>query len=135
MTQVFNPETWLTLYCLPHAGGSAQPYGRLGTAVPRGVRVVPLELPGHGTRLRERLLRDMGQVVTEVIRLMGRIRVGPLPFSATVSAHSSPTRPRGVWSSWARRPNCCSSPGVTAPRGRCPTRPSTCFRIRCSRPG
>ncbi|WP_406161580.1 thioesterase II family protein [Streptomyces canus] len=71
MTQVFNPETWLTLYCLPHAGGSAQPYGRLETAVPQGVRVVPLELPGHGTRLRQRLLRDMGQVVTEVIRLMG----------------------------------------------------------------
>ncbi|WP_338895255.1 alpha/beta fold hydrolase [Streptomyces sp. TG1A-60] len=71
MTQVCTPETWLTLYCLPHAGGSARPYGRLETAVPRGVRVVPLELPGHGTRLRERLLRDIGQVVTEVIRLMG----------------------------------------------------------------
>ncbi|MFJ9153069.1 thioesterase II family protein [Streptomyces sp. NPDC102270] len=71
MTQVRTPETWLTLYCLPHAGGGARPYGRLETAVPWGVRVVPLELPGHGTRLREHLLRDMGQVVTEVTRLMG----------------------------------------------------------------
>lgn len=70
MTRVSAPETWLTLYCLPHAGGSARPYGRLEAAVPRGVRVVPLELPGHGRRLRERPLRDIGQVVTEVIRLM-----------------------------------------------------------------
>ncbi|SEQ90353.1 medium-chain acyl-[acyl-carrier-protein] hydrolase [Streptomyces sp. yr375] len=71
MTRVSVPETWLTLYCLPHAGGSAQPYARLESAVPAGVRVVPLELPGHGRRLRERPLRDLGQVVTEVIRLMG----------------------------------------------------------------
>ncbi|MPY57001.1 thioesterase II family protein [Streptomyces spongiae] len=77
MTQVFTPETWLTLYCLPHAGGSARPYGGLGTAVPPGVRVVPLELPGHGTRLREPLLRDIGQVVTEVIRLMGEYQGRP----------------------------------------------------------
>ncbi|MDX3696467.1 alpha/beta fold hydrolase [Streptomyces europaeiscabiei] len=76
MTQVSSPETWLTLYCLPHAGGSARPYGRLEGAVPRGVRVVPLELPGHGRRLRERPLRDIGQVVTEVIRLMGEDREG-----------------------------------------------------------
>ncbi len=77
MTQAPLPHTWLTLYCLPHAGGSARPYGRLATAVPRGVRVVPLELPGHGTRLRERLLPDIGQVVTEVIRLMGEYQARP----------------------------------------------------------
>ncbi|MFF8232310.1 thioesterase II family protein [Streptomyces caelestis] len=77
MTQVSAPETWLTLYCLPHAGGSARPYGRLEAAVPQGVRVVPLELPGHGRRLRERPLGDIGQVVTEVIRLMGEGRGRP----------------------------------------------------------
>lgn len=77
MTQVSSSETWLTLYCLPHAGGSARPYGRLEAAVPPGVRVVPLELPGHGRRLREPLLRDIGQVVTEVIRLMGEGRHRP----------------------------------------------------------
>lgn len=71
MTQVSTSEPWLTLYCLPHAGGGARPYSRLETAVPPGVRVVPLELPGHGTRLREPLLQDIGQVVTEVIRLTG----------------------------------------------------------------
>ncbi|ANS70603.1 thioesterase [Streptomyces lincolnensis] len=77
MTQVFSARTWLTLYCLPHAGGGARPYHRLEAAVPRGVRVVPLELPGHGTRLREPLLREIGQVVTEVIRLMGEDRSRP----------------------------------------------------------
>ncbi|MEI5519536.1 alpha/beta fold hydrolase [Streptomyces brasiliscabiei] len=74
MTRVSSAETWLTLYCLPHAGGGARAYGRLQTVVPRGVRVVPLELPGHGRRLRERPLRDIDEVVTEVIRLMGEDR-------------------------------------------------------------
>ncbi|MFG2357900.1 thioesterase II family protein [Streptomyces sp. NPDC048521] len=72
MTRLSCSGTWLTLYCLAHAGGSAQPYGRLGAAVPRGVRVVPLELPGHGTRLRESLLGEMELVVTEVVRLIRR---------------------------------------------------------------
>ncbi|NEA98895.1 alpha/beta fold hydrolase [Streptomyces sp. SID13726] len=77
MTQVSTTETWLTLYCVPHAGGGAQPYARLEAAVPPGVRVVPLELPGHGTRLRERPLPDMEQVVTEVVRLIGEGRERP----------------------------------------------------------
>ncbi|WP_329216679.1 alpha/beta fold hydrolase [Streptomyces sp. NBC_01485] len=88
MTRVSAPETWLTLYCLPHAGGSAQPYAGLATAVPPGVRVVPLELPGHGRRLRERPLREMGQVVTEVIRLMG---LPGLPESPDLTGLPDPT--------------------------------------------
>ncbi|MFE7898179.1 thioesterase II family protein [Streptomyces sp. NPDC057424] len=73
MTQP-SVRTWLTLYCLAHAGGSAQSYGRLEAVVPPGVRVVPLELPGHGTRLRESLLGEMEQVVTEAVRLLRQDR-------------------------------------------------------------
>jgi surfactin synthase thioesterase subunit len=45
-----------TLFCLPHAGGSALVYRHWQALLPAGVRVVPLELPGHGSRLREPLL-------------------------------------------------------------------------------
>lgn len=38
------------LFCLAHAGGTAMPYRRWAQRLPQNVRVVPLELPGHGVR-------------------------------------------------------------------------------------
>ena len=38
------------LVCLAHAGGSAMLYRRWMQRLPRGVQVVALELPGHGSR-------------------------------------------------------------------------------------
>jgi medium-chain acyl-[acyl-carrier-protein] hydrolase len=60
----------LALYCLPHAGGSAQPYTRLRTVLPPEVTVVPVELPGHGIRLREPPLRDLPELVAETIAII-----------------------------------------------------------------
>ncbi|MGV9622005.1 thioesterase II family protein [Streptomyces tendae] len=57
----------LTLYCLAHAGGSAAPYRRWQSFVPPGCRVVPLELPGHGTRLREPLAGDLDELVAGLL--------------------------------------------------------------------
>jgi medium-chain acyl-[acyl-carrier-protein] hydrolase len=58
----------LTLYCLAHAGGSAIPYTRWKTFLPPSVRIAPLELPGHGARLREPLLRQPEPLVAELTR-------------------------------------------------------------------
>jgi medium-chain acyl-[acyl-carrier-protein] hydrolase len=74
-----NPDPALTLFCLPHAGGSAHPYARLATGLPGHVRVVPLELPGHGTRVREPLLRDLTALTEETLRLIGDRR--HLPYA------------------------------------------------------
>ncbi|MBN3722582.1 thioesterase II family protein [Burkholderia sp. Ac-20379] len=38
------------LFCLAHAGGAVSLYRRWQQALPHGVELVPLELPGHGTR-------------------------------------------------------------------------------------
>lgn len=38
------------LFCLAHAGGTATLYRRWAQRLPQNVRVVPLELPGHGAR-------------------------------------------------------------------------------------
>ncbi|OEV03297.1 hypothetical protein AN216_12135 [Streptomyces oceani] len=62
-----SAEEQLTLYCLAHAGGSATPYRLWESFVPRGCRVVPLELPGHGTRLREPLDEDLDQLVAGLL--------------------------------------------------------------------
>lgn len=64
----------LDLYCLPHAGGSAHPYTRLGSALPPEVTVVPVELPGHGIRLREAPLERLEELVAEAV---GLIEPGP----------------------------------------------------------
>ena len=50
MRTVATPSS---LYCFPHAGGSAQIFSRWATWVPDGVEVVPMELPGRWRRLRE----------------------------------------------------------------------------------
>ncbi|GLW48200.1 oleoyl-ACP hydrolase [Streptomyces sp. NBRC 14336] len=70
-----DPE--LTLFCLAHAGGSAHPYLRLGAGLPGRVTVVPLELPGHGTRVREPLLHGMAALTEEAVRLIGERRHQP----------------------------------------------------------
>ncbi|WP_431784148.1 thioesterase II family protein [Streptomyces chumphonensis] len=66
------------LYCLAHAGGSAMPYTRWATALGPAVRVTPLELPGHGARLREPLLTDVAALVADVT---ARIRPQEGPFA------------------------------------------------------
>ncbi|KRV49611.1 S-acyl fatty acid synthase thioesterase [Wenjunlia vitaminophila] len=67
----------LTLYCLAHAGGSAIPYTRWNRFLPAGVRVEPLELPGHGARLREPLLEQVEPIVADLLRTVGPRRGAP----------------------------------------------------------
>ncbi|MGA4847526.1 thioesterase II family protein [Streptomyces sp. G5(2025)] len=43
----------LTLYCVPHAGGSARSFLRWRREMPAAVRVAPLEIAGRGRRTRE----------------------------------------------------------------------------------
>jgi surfactin synthase thioesterase subunit len=43
----------LTLYCVPHAGGSARSFVRWRRELPAGLRAQPLEIAGKGLRSRE----------------------------------------------------------------------------------
>jgi medium-chain acyl-[acyl-carrier-protein] hydrolase len=108
----------LTLYCLPHAGGSAQPYTRLRTALPPQVTVRPVELPGHGVRLHESPLEELADLVAEAVSVIGTrpagafalyghsfgsvlgyevarelVRLGTAPALLLVSGRNGPTRP------------------------------------------
>ena len=61
----------LRLYCLPFAGGSASIYRGWMEALGPGVQVVPVELPGRGTRPREApftQLSLLGLAVAEALR-------------------------------------------------------------------
>ncbi|WP_405690188.1 thioesterase II family protein [Streptomyces sp. NBC_00057] len=61
----------MRVYCLPHAGGSAGSYLAWARSqdVP-GLRFVPVELPGRGTRLAEPLLTSMDEVVEGVLSVL-----------------------------------------------------------------
>lgn len=52
------PAARIKLFCLPHAGGNAAHFYSWSRWLPGGIDVVPVELPGHGTRLREPLVED-----------------------------------------------------------------------------
>lgn len=51
-----RPAADVTLFCVPHAGGSAAYYTKFGSFFSSGVDVRPLELPGRGRRYCEPFL-------------------------------------------------------------------------------
>lgn len=56
------------LFCLPYAGGSApRAYGSWQAALPAGVRVVPVELPGRGARITEPLLTSVTALADDAL--------------------------------------------------------------------
>lgn len=66
------------LYCIPHAGGSAAFYARLGEHLPPTVQCAPLELPGRGRRHREPLHTDMRAMAGD---LLGRMDPVGAPYA------------------------------------------------------
>ena len=59
-----------TLFCIPHAGGSAQYYARFGEFFPQNIAVCPLELPGRGRRCREPLLDSIDALSRDLFKKM-----------------------------------------------------------------
>jgi medium-chain acyl-[acyl-carrier-protein] hydrolase len=67
----------LTLFCLPHAGGTARHFARWDDWLPPGVTAVAVDLPGHGTRHRERLVDRWPDLVDDLADLVSRKRDRP----------------------------------------------------------
>jgi surfactin synthase thioesterase subunit len=59
-------EASVSLLCLPCAGASATMYLRWRRLLPRWIRIVPVELPGRGSRLAEPLLEDFDALVAQI---------------------------------------------------------------------
>lgn len=51
----YNPEASLRLFCFPHAGGKAIDFRMWSDELLKTVELCPVELPGHGRRLKEPL--------------------------------------------------------------------------------
>jgi medium-chain acyl-[acyl-carrier-protein] hydrolase len=55
------------LWCIPSAGGSASAYAHWRRGLDRRIRVIALELPGRGRRLRESPLKDIDSAVRDAL--------------------------------------------------------------------
>jgi surfactin synthase thioesterase subunit len=60
------PPLSIKLLALPCAGASATMYLRWRRGLPEWVRLVPVELPGRGSRLGEPFVEDFHQLVTQL---------------------------------------------------------------------
>jgi surfactin synthase thioesterase subunit len=60
--------TPINLICLPFAGGNKYSYREYELKVPPSVKIVPLEYPGRGARMREPMLSSMDMIITDLYR-------------------------------------------------------------------
>jgi surfactin synthase thioesterase subunit len=58
----------VSLLCLPCAGASASMYLRWQRSLPRWIDLVPIELPGRGTRIAEPAVENYDELVTQLCR-------------------------------------------------------------------
>lgn len=57
----------MILYCLPYAGGAANLiYSKWGKCLDERIKVVPLDLAGHGTRIREKFNESIEEAVLDL---------------------------------------------------------------------
>ncbi|MDY7547442.1 alpha/beta fold hydrolase [Glaciimonas sp. CA11.2] len=68
----------MTLFCLPHAGASANVYAPWRRLLPHWMTVHPVELPGRGNRLNQPLVKDFDVLVAQ------------LADELSAAAHSTP---------------------------------------------
>lgn len=55
----------IKLICISYAGGSAQEYKIWGSIICENIEIIPVVLPGHGKRLKEKLLKSIDSMVVE----------------------------------------------------------------------
>jgi medium-chain acyl-[acyl-carrier-protein] hydrolase len=56
----------LRLFCFPYAGGAAAIYRQWSKLLP-SYQIVPIEFPGHSSRIEERLFRRIDPLVEEIV--------------------------------------------------------------------
>jgi medium-chain acyl-[acyl-carrier-protein] hydrolase len=57
----------IKLFCFPYAGGSASVYSGWAGFFPPTVRVIPVELPGRGSRLNEPLISSLSPLINILV--------------------------------------------------------------------
>lgn len=61
-------DSSITLFCIPHAGGSASYYNEFKKNFPESILLHPLELPGRGKRCKEPLSSDLEELKKDLLK-------------------------------------------------------------------
>lgn len=63
-----DKSKFIKLFCFPYAGGSASIFKEwINMLAEHGISVVPIEYPGHGSRLHEKLRFDLASLADDII--------------------------------------------------------------------
>ncbi len=82
-------EGIVNLFCIPYAGGSARAiYGKWANAMNPMIKVIPLELAGHGHRMAEPLDQDIKSIVDDLLNTISH-QIEKRPYA--LYAHSMGT--------------------------------------------
>jgi len=65
-----KPSANLRLFCFPYAGGNAITYRTWSDFLPTNIEVCPIELPGRGSRMREKAYTNIKPLVTDLAKAL-----------------------------------------------------------------
>lgn len=60
-----NPQASLRLFCFPYSGAAASIFYSWSGVLPGYIEVLPIQYPGHGTRVGERLISNISEMVEQ----------------------------------------------------------------------
>lgn len=69
-----NTEKYINLFCIPSAGSSASIYYNWDKKINDNIKVIPLEYPGHGRKIKEQLINDpdkLAEIFIQEIKSFG----------------------------------------------------------------
>lgn len=74
------------LFCLPYAGGAASKYAAWKRCTPDNAEIVPIQIPGRESRIREPFAQDFTSLASEIAKNIAEFSSDKMPFS--VFGHS-----------------------------------------------
>lgn len=74
----------VTLFCLPHAGGSATIYNKWQKYLDNSIALYRVELSGRGKRFNQNLYNSMEEAIEDIYYQIKPLLISPFSFLATV---------------------------------------------------
>jgi medium-chain acyl-[acyl-carrier-protein] hydrolase len=75
-----RPEAEVRVFCFPYAGGTASAFRPWAAVLPPAIELVPIELPGHGTRLGEACVAQGEVLVDRIVDAIRPLTDRPFAF-------------------------------------------------------
>src|SRR5579872_5061546 len=65
-----KPQSTMRLFCFPHAGGGASKFHQWNAMAPGNLEVLPIQLPGHESRIDEPPITDLPTLIDLIIEVL-----------------------------------------------------------------